>query len=333
MSYVPVPPPPPNAEAALAVNISHETFLEKEKRRSAISVDSHYSQPSFIDHNRRPPITSSARMSPNYTPTSVRSTVPSIHYPTRAPSITSPSRMRNYRPGTPGSVRSTTISRSSTQDLTNPRYNSFHPSRVPTPASSIRSSLSLNAQPPNQPISMQGSVVSYHVPLAINSCYDPSSSTPSGLTLGVQGWKTSQPLTYGSNMSAPPLVQPFSATLPLRIASPGIRPTHVEGSIHMSSRSGSVLSVPRSATPMSAVLPAHPGLPVSLYNRRRVVNEVRRYVSVPDVGVNDAPTYHDSHYRSDFRRAPINNFAVRGNNEQHANVQKWRRDLIYNATK
>ncbi|KAF8797934.1 hypothetical protein BYT27DRAFT_7124036 [Phlegmacium glaucopus] len=325
MSYVPVPTPPPNPEAALAINLGNDSFLEKEKRRSSISVDSHYSQPSFIE-----PATP----------------VPSIHYPndsTRAPFVRSPDRMGynyNYRSGTPGSVRSTitTTSRSSTQGSTSSRHDYFYPSRVPTPASSIRSPLLPNARSPHPPVSRQGtpqSVVSYQGPLATNGRYNqqhPSSLTPSALIPGDR-----QLLTYDPNVVPPPLVQPFSATLSLRSAPQGTRPTRMEGSVHMSSRSGSVSSVPRSpspqnlsfnapipAAPMAAVLPAHPRLPMSPYNRNRGVNEVRRYGSVPNVRA--APNHADSHYRNTSDGAVINNVVVRGNNGQHANIQQWRRN-------
>jgi len=191
-------------------------------------------------------------------------------------------------------------------------------------------------------------VVSYQDPMVTNGPYDqqqPRSLTPLGLTPGVRGRNTPQPLAslqpliYAS-VAAPPLVQPFSASIPLRSA-PGTRPPDSGGNGGMSSRSGNISSVPRSpspqnlsfnalipATPMSAVLPAHPGLPKSPYHGR--VHEVRRYGSVPDIRANYTPTYANSHHRStsDYPEA-----AIRGNNGQDANIQRWRQDLLYNATR
>ena len=70
------------------------------------------------------------------TPSSVRFITPSTLYlvdGTGAPPVTEPSKMPVgdnycYRPGTPGSVSvCSTISKSSTQGLTNPRYDYMHP--------------------------------------------------------------------------------------------------------------------------------------------------------------------------------------------------------------
>jgi hypothetical protein len=74
------------------------------------------------------------------------------------------------------------------------------------------------------------------------------SLAPSSLTPGVHGQNTSQPLTYGSNVAAPPLVQLFPTPIPLQSAPPGILPSH-HGSGHMPSRSRSVPSAPRSPSP------------------------------------------------------------------------------------
>lgn len=196
MSFIPAPAPPPNPEAALAVKLANEKPSEKTKRYSTISVGSRYSQSSFVG-SRSPSsvggstIISSSRMGPNYyrpgTPSSARSIVPSILYPTddtRAPSTTSSGKADynyDYRSGTPGSIRSVA---SSTRSLTNPRYNYLVPSRVSSPTSSIRS--------PNEPISRQGtplSAVSYQSPLVADGLQDqrpPRSMTPLGLTPGVR---------------------------------------------------------------------------------------------------------------------------------------------------
>lgn len=350
MSFVPVPAPRPDPEAVLALNLGKEISLakEKEKRQSTISIDSRNFRPSFLQAvpalagaNRGPPIVTSARMGPNYyrtgTPASIHSMVPSIHYPTdvsRAPSITSLGRMSfdyNSRPESPGSVsiHSTMTASSSMQSLTNPKYNDNYPSRVTSPAISIRSALSVNnGRPPNEPISRQGtplSVVSYQVPLVPGE-QPPRSMTPLGLIPGVRGLNTSQPSLTSSQpltfVATPSLVQPFSATIPLRGPPLEVHPPLPRARGRMSSRSGSVSSVPRSlspqslsfsapipATPMAALLPVHPGLPKGLYHGRRGVHQVRRHGSVPGISVNDAPAYADSHHRSvsDYRGVSSNN--------------------------
>lgn len=371
MFYVPVPPPPPDPEATLMVSVGNE----KEKRQSIISVVSHYSQASFIepDLNREPPIANSLRMGPNYyrpgTPSSVRFITPSTLYlvdGTGAPPVTEPSKIPvgdnyGYRPGTPGSVSvRSTISRSSTQGLTNPRYDYMHPRPAPTPPPMVTDSL--------------------------NDQQHPRSLTPGpSITTGVQTSRLStslESLTYGRNVATPPPVQPFSSTVPLRSAPPTSR-----GRGPVSNRNGLGPSVPRSpspenlsfnapvtATPMSAMLATHPALPtMSPYHGSHGVYQVRRQgsPSVP-IRVNDAPTYANSPYRTAGgypvggypaggypaggypaggypaggypasgyppggyarARASDNNLAVRGKNEQDANSpERWWRDLIYNPT-
>jgi hypothetical protein len=83
-------------------------------------------------------------------------------------------------------------------------------------------------------------------------------------------------------------------------------------------------NAPIPATPISAVLPAHPGLPKHPYYGRRV-NEVRRYGSVPDIRTNDTPSYVNSHHRaaSDYPGATMSN---RGNNGQDSSIQRRRQD-------
>jgi len=228
MSYIPAPMPLPNPEDALAVNFGNEKLLANEKRESAITVGSQYSQLSFFGP-APPAAMDTARMDSNYhrpkTPSSTRSIAPSTLYPnnvTRASSITRPSKTGYnyyYRPGAPGSVRSTTTA-SNTQGLTDPRYNYMYQSRVATP----------------------------------NGPYDPRyarSLTPPSLVPGVYSQNTSPPLTYGPNVAAPPFVESFPSPIPLQSAPSRIQPPRPGGNGHMPSRSRSVPSVPRSPSPQN----------------------------------------------------------------------------------
>lgn len=176
MSFFPKPEPPPDLEAALAPDLDAETSLVDEKRLSAISDDSDYSQSSYNVPATRSPaaigrsqtIINSVTMGPNYyrtgTHTSVHSIVPSIHYPTNV-----------------------------------------YLSRVSTTASSIRPVLSINGRPQKEPILRRGTPLS----VLTEDIYDqqhPRSLTPSG----VRGRNPSELLPYDPNVAPHLSFQSFS---------------------------------------------------------------------------------------------------------------------------
>lgn len=296
MSYVPLPMPRPNPEAVLALNLAAG---KREKRASLSSVGSAssvYSQTSFVS---RLPV-GTPRSQTNNTP------APSVSGPPRVP-------LNYYRSGSPASLRSTvTTSRSNIRASTRQKYYNSHGLSAPQPR--VPQQVQLPTMATEPPFSRQGTPMStmtrnlsyasaqprttpyMHPPPGLGSVGPGLNfpQPPGHVPTAVRSLRATSPLA-GSVTPAnsigyvplPSMAAQMREALTLRTPSP-VRSLDSEHDIpEVLNRSSSGSSVPRSpspdnqffhnlpATPLSALLPAHPVLPPSPYSPKHEAEQLR----------------------------------------------------------
>ncbi|PPQ72152.1 hypothetical protein CVT26_006908 [Gymnopilus dilepis] len=290
MSYVPLPIPRPNPEAVLALNIAAEKRMKRASSSSFGSASSVYSQTSFVG---QPPTGFTGNRSNN-------PAVPRSLGPPRMP--------LNYnRPGSPGSLRSTaTTSRSNIRASTREKYYNSQGLSAPQPRPPQQTQLSVMA---NEPFSRQGTPmstisrnVSYtsqasnashlHFPPGLDFPQPPRHVPPATVLPRVTSPLAARPITPATSIGfdgPPSMAAQMREALTVGTPSP-VQQLDLKREVPQLSRNTSASSVPRSpspdhqflnnlpATPLSAILPAHPVLPPSPFRgeeQRRPDSRIR----------------------------------------------------------